>query len=341
MAKLEYDRSFTLWDEIKELLLRTHGKISYKDISQHLGGIVCFNTIRSHLMRQEGFKMKVDRIIPALDNASREKRIVWASTFWVFWKSCTAIPTSKVRFVLVHMDKKWFFAFKTRRHGKILTSIGLDRNHVYARNKNKIYKEMYVVVTAFIPHYNNDLTKGGRSVPIACIRCGDLVKADKDSYKRVTDKNGNFSYPKIPENQLRVQGQYYFKPKELMGSSEGTPKDPKISLLKLYKEQIIPEIERKIVQPLSNGGDTKVVIVKLEDNAGTHMDATYLREMRKDFASRDWVLLNHQSPKSAEVNVHNSCVFPMMSKQVSSEQAFTFGHRILRGEELHQTVMKV
>ena len=339
-AKLDYDRSITLWEELKDILLKTHGKLSYQDISQHLGGIVCHNTIRKYLMQQEGFKLKTDRVIPALDKSAKEKRVIWASTFWIFWKSCMAVPTSKVRFVMMHMDEKWFFAFKTRKHGKILTSIGLDKNHVYDRNKNKIYKEMYVVATAFIPHFNNDITKGGRAVPIACVRCGDLEMAEKDSFKRVTDDNGKITYPRIAENQLRYEGKKYFKPKELTGSSEGSLKDPKTSLLKIYKETIIPALENKIVPMLSNNGKTKVVIVKQEDNAGTHMDAEYLREMRIEFAKRDWLLLN-QAPKSAEVNVHDSCVFPMMSKQVSSEQAFTFGHRVLRGEELYNTVMKV
>ena len=35
------------------------------------------------------------------------------------------------------------------------------------------------------------------------------------------------------------------------------------------------------------------------------------------------------------------CIFPMLSKHVSREQALTFGSTLLKGEQLNQTVMKV
>ena len=205
-------------------------------------------------MQQEGYQIKTDRVIQALTKSQKLQRYKWCCTFWTFWKSCTAVPTEKVRFVLVHLDEKWFYAFKTRRNNKVLTSIGLESNHIYARNKNHIEKEMYVVCTAFIPHENNDLTKGGKSIPIACIRCGDLVEAQKDSFQRVYQDDGTFKYPRIDENQLRVEGEVYFKNYDLTGSSLGTKKDPKCSLLKFYKEQIIPALEEKIVNQLSEGG---------------------------------------------------------------------------------------
>ena len=40
----------------------------------------------------------------------------------------------------------------------------------------------------------------------------------------------------------------YFKSLELTGSSEGTVKKPKVSLLRAYKEIIIPDIERKYAE---------------------------------------------------------------------------------------------
>ena len=151
--------------------------------------------------------MRTCRVIPALTLAQKQQRYDWAATFWVFWRSVTAVP----------------YAFVSRRNGKILTSIGLESNHIYARNKSHIDKEMYVVATAFIPHEGNDITKGGKSVPIACICCGELVEAtEKDSHKRVYQEDGSHKYPPIKENQLRVKGQPYFKNLDLTGSSEGT-----------------------------------------------------------------------------------------------------------------------
>ena len=199
---------------------------------------------------------------------------------------------------------------------------------------------MYVVCTAFIPHKNNDLTKEGKTVPIACIRCGDLFEAEKDSFTRVYQEDGTFKYPRIDENQKRVKGKLYFKPMDLTGSSEGTAKKPKCSLLKFYQDQIIPALEEKVVQQLSENGKVKVVIVKQEDNAGLHNDKTYLYHINEEFRKRDWIIFN-EPPLSPALNVHDSCIFPMLSKKVSSESVVLFGSRVLVGEELHQTIMKV
>ena len=181
---------------------------------------------------------------------------------------------------------------------------------------------------------------GGGSIPIACIRCGDLVEAPKDSFQRVYLDDGTFKYLHIDENQLRVEGKLYFKNCDLTGSSEGTTKDPKCSLLEFYKEKIIPALEEKVLEQLSDNGKVKVVIVKQENNAGLHNDKTYLYEIGEEFWKRDWIIFN-QPPLSPTLNVHDSCIFPMMSKKVLSESVLLFGSHVLRGEELNQTIMKV
>ena len=58
---------------------------------------------------------------------------------------------------------------------------------------------------AFTPHENNDILKGGKSVPIDCIHCGELVEVARDSYKRVYQEDEAHKYPPIPGNQLRVK----------------------------------------------------------------------------------------------------------------------------------------
>ena len=114
----------------------------------------------------------------------------------------------------------------------------------------------------------------------------------------------------------------------------------KISLLKLYQDTIIPALEEKVVNRFSNNGTVKVCIVKQEDNAGPHNCSTYRNEMKKIFTEKEWILFN-QPPQSPITNVHDACIFPMMSKYVSREQAVSFNSTILRPEELHATVMKV
>ena len=202
-------------------------------------------------------------------------------------------------------------------------------------------KEMYICVTAFVLENGNDIRRGGIAVPISMVRVGKMMQATKDSYKRVYKPDGSYHYPQNPENRLREKGEWYFKSLELTGSSEGTSKKPKISLLKTYKDIIIPDIERKVVERFSNNGTRKVIVLKQEDGAGLHNDKTYLDEMHKEFwDKRGWMNFN-QSSQSPTFNVHDSCVFPMLSKAVSREQALLFGSTLLKGEQLHDTVMKV
>jgi hypothetical protein len=167
-----------------------------------------------------------------------------------------------------------------------------------------------------------------------------MVTASKDSYKRVYRDDGSFHYPKIPANLLRNKGDLYFKTVKLTCSLEGTQSNPTMSLLKVYQEQIIPALESKVVDQLLENNTVKICIVKQEDGAGLHTNKRYIQTMQDKFNKRDWLLFNQPS-QSPITNVHDACIFPMMSKAVSREQAVVFGCRLLRGEQLYNSVMKV
>ena len=340
IAERDFERSKHLWNELSEFLLKAKGKVSFATMAVHLDHIVSESTIMKCLKEREGFKTRKDRILPYLSLDAKDRRLVWAHTWWLLFLSVAAVPIQRVIFVLIHMDEKWFYAVVTRSNCKILTSIGLEPADYYAQHKNHIGKEMYVVVTAFVLTNDNDIRKGGVAIPIACVRVGRMRKAQYNTYRRVYKEDGSHHYPKIPENQLRKEGEEYFKNVELTGSNEGTDKKPKMSLLKIYQEEIIPAIEEKVVQRFSQNGTRKVVCIKQEDSAGLHQDKKYVRTMRREFKKRDWILFN-QPAQSPITNVHDACVFPMLSKAVSREQAVTFGSRLLKGEQLNQTVMKV
>ena len=338
MAQRDLVRSRSLWGELCDILLKSKGKVSYATLANHLSNIVDKTTIMRHLKDQEGFTTRKDRILPSLDKSAKVRPVKWAETFWMFWKCVKCCPPSRVKFVLVHMDEKWFYAIVTRANCKVLTSIGLEPTDYFAQHKAHVGKELYIVVTAYVLN-NNDITAGGKAIPISCIRVGEMVPAIKDSYKRVYRTDGSFWYPPIPENILRKKGEEYFKPMELNGSNTGTRKKPKVSLLQKYIDEIIPDIERKVVERFGTA-DTKICIVKQEDGAGLHTDRTYLNTMDDLFRVKDWLIYNQPS-QSPVTNIHDACIFPMMSKAVSTEQALSFGSRMLVDEQLNQTVMKV
>ena len=149
-----------------------------------------------------------------------------------------------------------------QNHYKSLNFHWLEPSDYYAHYKIHIGKEMHISVTAFILTNENDISEGGVAVPIAMVRGGKMVSAAKDTYKCVYHPSGLYHYPKIAENKVCTKGQMYFKPVKLSGSSEGTEKKPKILLLKVYKEEIVPAIEEKVVKRFNNNGERKVLILK-------------------------------------------------------------------------------
>ena len=52
---------------------------------------------------------------------------------------------------------------------------------------------------------------------------------------------------------------------------------------------------------------------------------------------RQWIIFN-QASQSAATNVHDACIFPMLSKKVSTIQALFHGACLLKGEELYSCV---
>jgi hypothetical protein len=91
------------------LLQRGITKVSYSQMAAHPGGIISVQRIMKLLKKQKGFRTRRDHILPHLDNVSKLRQVVWAQLFYVFWKSVVAVPDQKLKFVLVHMDEKWFY----------------------------------------------------------------------------------------------------------------------------------------------------------------------------------------------------------------------------------------
>ena len=339
LANRDMERSRFLKEELIEILKKTCGKISYLAIASELGDIVSVNTIRKYIKSQQGFRTRKDRLLPHLDRQAKRRRVEWAQSFWVFWRSCMLVNTQRMQIVLIHMDEKWFYVIRTRTGCKVIPAWGVMPKDSYVHHKSHVGKEMYIVVTAFVLN-ENDITKGGVSIPIACIRVGKMVEAKKDSYSRVYREDGTYHYPKIAANLKRKKGDLYFKNVELTGCSNGTEKDPKMSLLEQYEETIMPAINEKVIQRYNNGGMRDVCVVLQEDNAGLHNNKTYIAGKKALFDAGGHILFN-QPPQSPTTNVHDFTIFPMMSKRCSREQSLTYGSRVMKGEELNKTVMKV
>ena len=109
--------------------------------------------------------------------------------------------------------------------------------------KKHIHKVMVTCTTGFIPN-SNRFELGGTGIKISFDRVGVFTKCKRTSYHRTTRPDGTFYYDKNPKNISKRKGESYFRPCEIKGSSEGTPKDPKFSLKKYYSEVEIPRLEK-------------------------------------------------------------------------------------------------
>ena len=339
LADADLERARHLKEELIDVLQKTNGMVSYETLAAQLGDIVSKDCIRRYCKSQEGFKMRKDRLLPHLCAQAKKKRVQWAESFCLFWKSVSIIKTENCIMALVQMDEKWMYVVRCRTTNKVIPLWNVHGKDRHVHHKSHVGKEMYIVVTAFVLN-GNDITKGGVAVPIACIRVGRMVKAQKDSYSRVYRPDGTYHYPQIEANLLRKKGEEYFKNVELTGDSNGTDKDPKMSLLEQYREVIMPAMKEKVVEKFNNGGTRDVCILFQEDNAGLHNKKSYL-DGKKELFDAEGHLIFNQPPQSPSTNVHDFTIFPMMSKRISREQALTYGSRVMKGEELNKTVMKV
>lgn len=131
----------------------------------------------------------------------------------------------------------------------------------------------------------------------------------------------------------------YWKNLELTGASEGTKKKRKFSKLKCQKDTLIPAMD-ETAQRLSEGGRYKVIFVYQEDNAGLNQHKDYQQYLCRALRTRGWLVFR-QPPQSPLFNICDRRYFPKSSKQVSQEQAVSFGSRLAHDEELHRIVTRV
>ena len=329
-------QGYSIHHNIIRALQKICGNMTYKAIANYLGGTVTENTVAKHLKSLNGFSVAKARILPQLTRQAMQKRLDFCESFFIFWKSAKCLKPD-VKIIVTHMDEKWVHAVVARTNIKLIENYDVGKRYHYAHHKNYIDQVMFIVVNGFVPKDNNLLGNGGRSIKVSCVPVGDYEQAKRDSYKRVYDDEGRFTYPKIPENLERRKGQYYWKNKTLCGSNE--PGDDQFSLIRAYREFIIPEME-KIQLKESEGGRFRVVFMEQEDGAGCHTSAEYQKFKEDEFTNRNWLRLR-QSPQSPLFNVNDLFYFRKISTEISAEQSMCFGTRVMKCDEILKVVDKV
>ena len=109
--------------------------------------------------------------------------------------------------------------------------------------KLHIGKELYIVLTAFLP-INNNITEVRLAKHFFLVSRGRMVKAKK----RFIQMSVQSHCPQTPKNQFCHVVQGYFRSMEIMDSNEGTEKEPNMLLLSVYRDKLIPGMNTLVKQ---------------------------------------------------------------------------------------------
>jgi len=244
IAEHQIQRGPHLVNDVKDALLMTKGSITWHQLEAQLAGgenqvsVASREAIRRCVMGLPNSSHSKTTMFPHLTESAKKRRHDWSKGFWTFWNSA-ALFGGKVQIVLVHMDEKWFCAIVVRRSGKCVPHLGVSPLQVNVHHKSHICKMMVMCSEHFAP-FDNDVAKGGLAGKVNATRVGHMVKAKKDSCRRVHHDDGSFSHPKVPENLLRKKDEEHFKPLEICGSTLARDGKPKFSLLDWFLETELP-----------------------------------------------------------------------------------------------------
>jgi hypothetical protein len=217
-----------------------------------------------------------------------------------------------------------------RAFAKQVTSIGVMPVDFKVQHKSHVDKTMATVTAGFIPNDGN-IENGGKAVKIGFHRVGAMVEAKRTTRKKGETDSTTGTY-RMDGELSRLKGNTYWKNMEITGSAE-TSKDgktQKFSLLVYFRDVLLKLLED---QARKHG----TVIYFQWDGAGPHTCKKLKAFLATEFTKRGWIF-KLQPSQSPITNINDACIFPSLSKSVSSSQALKFEgtRKILKGDEIFE-----
>lgn len=155
-----------------------------------------------------------------------------------------------------------------------------------------------------------------------------MVKAKKNSYKRVYRDDGTYHYPTDPNNILRKKGEEYFENWEITGSKDELKGNSKFALTKWVKNIFIEDLKRQC-QELELKLGKKIHVRGQWDNASPHTERALVGLIATAFGENGWVW-TMQPANSPLTNIMDAAIFPALAKLVSAYQGYLNGGRYLQ-----------
>ena len=195
---------------------------------------------------------------------------------------------------------------------------------------------MAITTAGVIPNCG-DIEVGGEAIKLHFRRVGGMVVAKRDTFSRVYQvgedglETGKYT---MTGAVRKVKGQEYFEDWEVTGSTKEVKGVKKFSLLHYWQDELFPVLDDAARQ--------RNVIVKFQwDGAGPHTDKTLNKFLQEEFDKRGWIF-KLQPSQSPILNIMDACVFPSLSKKVSTNQALSFEgiRRVLKGDEIFEAAAR-
>ena len=209
--------------EVKRVLKHTNGCISWEALAQQIAGgekvaqPICGRSLAKWVAGTDGFRyMKTQTLPQCTTERTKKIRKRWAVTFHIFWEGAKMVA-KEVQLLYTNIDEKWFYSLVIRLHNKVVPLFGVSPVFHRIHHKDNMDKLLAICAIGIAP-IDNDLRKGGRGLKICITRSGGNVAASKNSYNRVYNDDGTWSYPRIEGNLLRKKGESYFENWEICGA---------------------------------------------------------------------------------------------------------------------------
>jgi len=192
-------------------------------------------------------------------------------------------------------------------HAKICAELGIMRQQKSAYHRNHINKIMAICIAGFA--FEDTPDNGGIGVKLGFTRAqaAKIAKRTQREFSGISKAGKRQFKGKI----LRRPEDPYMVDVPVTGSNDGTADNPKFSLIRWFNELIFSNIAKLVDGPNAPfQGYTPVI---QGDNAGPHIEGTFMKRMQEYCNERGW-LLEPQAPQMPHLNVNDLAIFPAMSK---------------------------
>lgn len=122
--------------------------------------------------------------------------------------------------VSAHVRNIILYHYLTASQQKQILSFGIESVTHKTYHTLRMCKIFGVATSVFLPK-DKGIERGERALKLQLVRVEQMVRANELSFKLVYASNGSYNFPNIPNNRIRMEGNFYFRKMKINVSKEG------------------------------------------------------------------------------------------------------------------------